>query len=122
MNLDFWIHQPSYFPYFVVGVDIIMNKFVREDLLNMFSDAARSVKPDISKEDILPILNRAINNFQTEMRKPIESYDHNTPVDVKAEIFNILLKHFTMCMRNEKIFMEDQNLPEITKRFESLLE
>ena len=99
-----------------------MNKFVREDLLNMFSDAARSVKPDISKEDILPILNRAINNFQTEMRKPIESYENDTPVDVKAEIFNILLKHFTMCMRNEKIFMEDRNLPEITKRFESLLE
>ena len=98
-----------------------MNKFVREDLLNMFSDAARSVKPDISKEDILPILNRAISNFQTEMRKPIESYEYS-PGDVKAEIFNILLKHFTMCMRNEKIFMEDRNLPEITKRLESLLE
>jgi hypothetical protein len=99
-----------------------MNKFVKEDLLNMFSDAARSVKPDISKEDIEPILNRAINNFQTEMHKPIESFEYNTPGDVKAEIFNILLKHFTMCMRNEKIFMEDSNLPEITKRFESLLE
>lgn len=99
-----------------------MNKFVREDLLNMFSDAARSVKPDISKEDIEPILDNAINNFQKEMRKPIESYEYNTPVDVKAEIFNILLKHFTMCMRNEKIFMEDQNLPEITKRLESLLQ
>ena len=100
-----------------------MNKFVREDLLKMFSDAARSVKPDISKEDIKPILNRAINNFQTEMRSPLESYNQeNTPGDVKAEIFNILLKHFTMCMRNEKIFMEDRNLPEITKRLESLLE
>lgn len=121
MNLDFSFHQLLDFPYFVVGVDITMNKFVKEDLLNMFSDAARSVKPDISKEDIEPILNRAFNNFQTEMRKPIENFV-NTPSDVKAEIFNILLKHFTMCMRNEKIFMEDSNLPEITKRLESLLE
>ncbi len=96
-----------------------MNKFVKEDLLNMFSNA---VKPDISKEDIEPILNNAITNFQKEMHKSIESYETNTPVDVKAEIFNILLKHFTMCMRNEKIFMEDKNLPEITKRLESLLE
>lgn len=88
----------------------------------MFANTARSVKPDISKEDIEPILNNAITNFQKEMHKSIESYETDTPGDVKAEIFNILLKHFTMCMRNEKIFMEDKNLPEITKRLESLLE
>jgi nitrogen fixation/metabolism regulation signal transduction histidine kinase len=102
-----------------------MNKFVTErgKLLDMFSNATRDVDPEITKSDIEPILNKALNNFKNEMRMPIEDFANETKLSNfdKTQIFQILIKHFCMSLMNEKLFMDSNNVSEITYRIEHLL-
>ncbi|MHA1728643.1 MAG: hypothetical protein ACTSWY_07905 [Promethearchaeota archaeon] len=98
------------------------NKFIRKDLLNMYSNITKSASPNIKEEDIEPVLDRALNNFKREMKQPIEEFNFNkSPQNLKAHIFNVLTKHFVLALMNEKLFIEDGNLPKITKRIEDLL-
>ena len=85
----------------------------------MFSRVTRSVSPDIEKDDVRPVLDKALNNFNREMRQPIEDFE-NSPAELKAQIFNILIKHFVMGMMNERVFM-DKNISEISKQIEKLV-
>lgn len=100
-----------------------MENLGKEEILDVFSNVAKSVNPVYKKEDVEIVLNRAFHNFKREMSQPFEEYENAAPSDMKAHIFNILCKHFTMSLMNEKIFMEDEDsVSEINKRIQSLLD
>ncbi|MCP4760568.1 MAG: hypothetical protein GY870_02230 [archaeon] len=96
-----------------------MNKFVveRKNLLNIFTEATKS-----EKKEVEPILNKAINNFEREMKMPIENFVGESPKEMETQVFNVLIKHFVCSMLNEKVFMEEKNIKEITQRIENLIE
>lgn len=97
-----------------------MDKLVtqRGELLEMFSKVTKDVKPEVEERDLEPVLDHALNNFKREMNQPFEEFD-DTPDNMKAHIFQILLKHFIIGMKNEKLF-RDENLSDISKQLENL--
>jgi hypothetical protein len=100
-----------------------MENMGKDQILDVFSDVAKSVNPQFKKEDVEPVLSRAFNNFQSEMNQPFEEFEITAPSDMKAHIFNILCKHFTNCLMNDKIFMQDdESVSEINKRIQNLMD
>lgn len=99
-----------------------MDKLItaRGELLEMFSKVTKNVKPEVEEKDLEPILDIALDNFNREMQKPLEEFD-DTPDNMKAHIFQILIKHFVIGMKNERLF-RDENLSEISKQLEKLAE
>lgn len=95
-----------------------MNKFItkRNDLLNIFTKATNG-----DEEDVEPVLDSALNNFKREMKAPLEAFQEGVPQPMKAEIFNILLKHFTVSLMNSDTFMQNKNISEIRDRIDELV-
>lgn len=94
-----------------------------EELLKVFSSVTQSVKPEIQKEDIKPIFDRALQSFESETSRSFEEYKNTAPSDMKAYIFDILCKHFVLSLTSKNIFMQDKNsVSEISKRIQHLLD
>jgi hypothetical protein len=94
-----------------------------EELLKVFSSVTQSVKPEIKNEDIKPIFDHALQNFESETSRSFEEYKNTAPSDMKAHIFDILCKHFMLSLTSKNIFMQDENtISEISKRIQHLMD
>ncbi|MHA1897116.1 MAG: hypothetical protein ACTSU2_06955 [Promethearchaeota archaeon] len=76
------------------------------------------VEPQIKDEKIEPIVKKALNNFEKEMKKPYSDFE-DSPENIKVQIFQVLLKHYILGLMNDKE-LKNENLKEITKRIEDL--
>jgi hypothetical protein len=93
-----------------------MNKFIpnKKELLGLFQDATGA-----ECEDVLPILDIAIRNFERELKIPLKQLDKLNN-SLKIEYFDVLLKHFTASIMNKDHFMKKNNISEIKHRINSI--
>ena len=76
----------------------------------------------IKKIEFKSVFDRTLHNFKNEMNQPFKEYENAVPSDMKADIFDILCKHFVISLLYEKKFMQEiDRVSEINQRIKNLM-
>ncbi|MBD3352329.1 MAG: hypothetical protein GF364_12655 [Candidatus Lokiarchaeota archaeon] len=98
-----------------------MSKIIteRQGLLDLLHNIVQEYQPNVKPEDLAPVLDRALTNFQREMNKPFYEF-RDTDEDIKIRIFQILLKHIIIELKNEPTFRNADFLDDCINKIEGL--
>ncbi|MHA1342001.1 MAG: hypothetical protein ACTSRZ_19020 [Promethearchaeota archaeon] len=93
-------------------------KYDKKSLMNLFCNCAKDYVEEIDINEMEEVLNQALYHFEKETSQPIESFK-NAPREIKVQIFQILLKHFIIGLKNKHLF-DDTIFKSIEKDLESI--